>query len=776
MVDVTDELFASLKSITNNKVVQSPFFDLLEGTRAVEVNNEKLDTGLIPLTDADLSFDSSAGQPSGLVIGVMNRLLVLYLSWINKWSLSVTVLSCRYVQSLLENNMTNVGKFKLVTFVNGRLPKTTTGSELRIEHLLVNKVLRSFVAGICKFIGITLEVGLNVLYEEEDLITRSMDLDFLSKVTTEEIIGDIDSAIAWITAQSSSDHDFAIMKDYLLIVRGLLSVQSVLGISVALFQPTPSFDVNFIKELAEDFGKMHQNIKASKDKYEKTPEGSFSRFVQLDLNNKSIPSEMHSLPVEEVYGNFQRMLMGIHQFVVDSYTINNFNQLDNYLRYNIAYDINVGKLNVVARGLFQLYLIRDDKSIMGSEENLASLAIKYMENLTCFDSVLLRPHEWSHSSKSPEPSMSPYLAQYEQLLSDIESGIFLHLTTFASNRCRQRQLMNRNILVWDTIQVAAENFEVGIYNEFGITDPVYLMDGTQRVADEPLLCISSFVYYIKLQTMLEMALSGFELDLYKPFEISQMYWYISYLAQLIIEHLEVRVNRINRLKTYAISTVLPQRVKQGLVSQKKAHKIQEEEKSKFVLPALSSIDRYNNEGLVKQYKGLQLMCDAVRMQFVIFDALGIKSPQRKILTSRKALFGLRMKPWSSIGVPALPTFEQYETSMLTSFLDDTKFATREAKYAKIAAILKVISAKFAESRKMHDAAALFAKNSGNFVESSSGPEWLQKLSKTCVLYAIGANSLVKLVQQPGFEGSEYLVKAESGYHMYFPKFTVKKKE
>lgn len=776
LVDVTDELFASLKSITNNKVVQSPFFDLLEGTRAVEVNNEKLDTGLIPLTDADLSFDPSSGQSAELVIGVMNRLIVLYLSWINKWSLSVTVLSCRYAQTLLENYMANPERFSNVTLINGRLPNTMNGHELTIEHILVNKVLRSFVGGLCKFIGITLEVGLSVLYEEEDLITRSMDLDFLSKVSAEEIIDDIDSSIEWIQAQNSENLEFTIMKDYLFIVKGLLNVRTVLAIPVDLFLPKVSFDVNFIEDLAQNFGTMFKTISTSENKYEKTPEGSFSRFVQLDLNNKSIPSELHALPVEEVYKGFEKMLRGIYDFVIDSYKISNFNQLDNYLKYNIAYDISEGKLNVFARGLFQLYLIRDDKSIMGSDENLSSLSIKYMENLSCFDSKILQQHKWDGFKNGTEATRAASLTQYEQLLTDIESGIFLHLTTFASNRCRQRQLMNRSILVWDTIQVAAENFEVGMYNEFGISDPVYLMDGTQRVVDEPLLAISSFVYYIKLQTMMEVALSGFELDLYKPFEISQMYWYISYLAQLIIEHLEVRVNRINRLKMYHITTVLPQRISLGLASQRKALKMEEAELKQFVLPALTSIDRYNNDGLVKLYKGLQLMSEAVRMQFVIFEALGINSQQKKILTSRKALFGLRMKPWSSIGVPALPTFEQFETSMLSKFLDDENFATKEEKYAKVAAILKVISGKLAESRKMHDAVAVFAKNSGNFVGSTSAPEWHQKLSKTCVLYAIVTNSLAKLVQQPGFDGKAYVLKVDPGYHMYFPKFTVKKRD
>ena len=53
-----------------------------------------------------------------------------------------------------------------------------------------------------------------------------------------------------------------------------------------------------------------------------------------------------------------------------------------------------------------------------------------------------------------------------------------------------------------------------------------------------LVSVSSYVYFGKMQLMLELLLNGLSLDLYKPFEMYLIYWYADYLILNIIEHLE----------------------------------------------------------------------------------------------------------------------------------------------------------------------------------------------------------------------------------------------
>ena len=103
MIDITKEIFVSLESITNNKVVKSPYFELLEGTRAFEVLNPRLDTGLIELTPEEITFDCSKPQEVNVIINIQTKLLSNLVNWLESNSLPVTVLSCRYVQTLLVN-------------------------------------------------------------------------------------------------------------------------------------------------------------------------------------------------------------------------------------------------------------------------------------------------------------------------------------------------------------------------------------------------------------------------------------------------------------------------------------------------------------------------------------------------------------------------------------------------------------------------------------------------------------------------------------------------
>ena len=198
-VDITGEFFESVRTIHDNKVVQSPLFNLLEGTRAVEIGNKKLDTGLIPLSEIDYNFDTSCPQDVDKVIGIINGLVRLYTSWLNNSSLPVTVMSCRYVQTLLENYQ---GSLNDCTFENKRLPKQENYDKNSVEWKLVHKVLNSFILGLVKFVGISLHIAFNTLYEEEDLTTRNMDLDFLTDIPSEFIVKKINESIHWLNQES----------------------------------------------------------------------------------------------------------------------------------------------------------------------------------------------------------------------------------------------------------------------------------------------------------------------------------------------------------------------------------------------------------------------------------------------------------------------------------------------------------------------------------------------------------------------------------------------
>ncbi|KAM9915221.1 hypothetical protein OXX80_014205, partial [Metschnikowia pulcherrima] len=103
----------------DGKIVATSNFDMLEGARALEMGNARLDTGLLKLTKAELSFDSSKGQPLSAVVSTMNKLFISYMSWLEGSSLSVTILSCRYVLDFLQSYR-RCRQVKLSSFIEPR--------------------------------------------------------------------------------------------------------------------------------------------------------------------------------------------------------------------------------------------------------------------------------------------------------------------------------------------------------------------------------------------------------------------------------------------------------------------------------------------------------------------------------------------------------------------------------------------------------------------------------------------------------------------------------
>lgn len=786
-----------MEVIKDNHVVQSPLFNMLEGARALEVSNKRLDTGLIALSEDELKFDTYKPQKASSVIGVMNQLVILYMSWLNNSSLPVTVLSCRYVQTFLENYLKHGGDLKKTTFRNERLYGSVPNDDESFEHKLTNMVLRSFVMGLCKIIGFTLTVGMNVLYEEEDLTTRSMDFDYLISIPYETIMYEINNSILWINSQTGKDEkELELIVQYLRLLQGILSLLSLFVIPINIFnEERPQLiehDCKFIKESLQLIQTIKSTIESSK--YE-APAGVFSMFVQLDCNNPSIPNEIYCLPADEAYTNLTNCFERLLEFIRKLSHIDNFNQLINFLKFDVSQEIDEN-YSVLARGLFQLFFIRDDRSIVGSStENITSLTMKYMENFCCLNSNIIRPDYWNSIGGNEDQiatTKTNIMDQLNKLLGDVEAGIHHLILIPGNNRCRQRQLLSRAILIWDTLQASLENLEVELWNNHQIGDKLYNFNEYTKDYEEDeqdlSLSITSFIYYMKLEVMMEVALSGFELDLYKDFEFGQMYWYLWYLSQLMTEHLSTRVDKIQSLKIHYIKNVIPKRLKKLKAGSKKQNlKNYQQYCNTQVLPILEIQSQYNKEYLIPINQAMNLLCDSIRYSFIIYDALKliqIGNVKTSKFVNQKLLFNLRMKPWSSVGVPTLPTYEQYLNSISTEFLN--KYNSESLKLNQIKDILKVIVNKVNQAKEIYNQILKLIESNplikSQIISESNSKlnqvnitKWYQSLAKTCVFQSIQLTNLIKTLQEPNFNANDYRIHIQPGYHKYFPQISVIKK-
>ena len=205
-----------------------------------------------------------------------------------------------------------------------------------------------------------------------------------------------------------------------------------------------------------------------------------------------------------------------------------------------------------ARG-FQLYFIRDNKSIFGSNNvNLPNLVIDWIENVIGKSTIMLGKFE-NNLSQIKDNVKAEIIKVHNANLNDLESGMYHYLTTFASNPCRLQQLLSKGLVLWDTLQVGWESFEYEMHKTYGVGDGF--------ATGELSISVTSYVYFGKMQLMLELLLNGLSLDLYKSFEMYLIYWYADYLILNIIEHLENRVSQILLEKINHLETNIPKKSK-----------------------------------------------------------------------------------------------------------------------------------------------------------------------------------------------------------------------
>ncbi|EGV63160.1 hypothetical protein CANTEDRAFT_134993 [Yamadazyma tenuis ATCC 10573] len=373
----------------------------------------------------------------------------------------------------------------------------------------------------------------------------------------------------------------------------------------------------------------------------------------------------------------------------------------------------VNEYHVINKGIFQLFLIREDQSILGSVYHLSDLTLDLMNHVNVFNCNVSNPKTWNLNNADTELVMDAL----SQLLKDLEAGVYQNLTVYANNRCRQRQLINKNLLVWDSLQVQSENFEMEIYNNYKIGDK--LSD-----TDENALPISSFIYSTKLELMIEFLLIGIELELYREFEIYSIYWYINYLTKVYINHSTERLLKFNK---YKISKIVAKKKK----SKNKQELEQKREKLTKINEALQhKIDYW--KGFQRLINSVCLLLNYLQNQKMIkFDDL-----TANFITSFESLFRLRFKPFESIGVPSQLTFAQYSSSFASDVSQD-----------EVINSLNMAKEALVEYNKS--------------VTNDNEKQWISSLVKTCFSYILE------------LKGGKNVFEVSPGYNTYFPKFTAK---
>lgn len=653
------------------KVEASPYFDMLEGTRALEIGNKSLDTGLIELLTDEINFECSQGRPLLEVAAIMNSMIRSLVPWLDGLSLLVTVLSSRYMYDLLTNFKRNY-KVEEADFINRRLHPEGLSLPDTEESAYVNIVLRGFVITLAKSLSVFLKIALDVLYEEEDMTTRSMDLSYFCTTPYEFIYPVLEEAIKYLEMRPNAPSQNACLI-HLELVKRMLKISFSMNDSVELFKSNPPANVNYLQEAV----KFLSDLK--KETFVEISDLLVSRFVQVDCNNRHIPSPNIFVTQEEASNRLITIFQAIEKILHTFSKFKNSSQLLTYLEYNVGAKMSRNS-SAVVRGFFQLYFIRDDKSIAGLEETVSNFGIRCMESICLVANSVMSPEKWNlESTSDPELVKNECLQKISHLLDDFDAAFYQKLNVFGNNRCRQRQLLTRNLVTWDSLQFNSENTEVHLFR-YGIGDRI----SQQGSVDQPALSISSYIYYVKLSMMIEVVLSGFEHELYRASEAHIMYWYAGELYAHVHQHLSGRLRDINVFKLAWIHNI-PKRVKKAKGAKKDALRVQHQQLVAEAVPILQENIALIEAHLTPLSMLHYYLCRGVSMAIQVLQCLLEPLNAASQLESDEKMYRLRMKPFSSIGTPELPTYARFrEANNIGLTLNDLEGQARTLTMLNIA--------------------------------------------------------------------------------------------
>ncbi|CAI4927612.1 ANL_HP_G0073960.mRNA.1.CDS.1 [Saccharomyces cerevisiae] len=605
LVDVTslfDELCSKLKP---EAIVKDPRFDLFEGTHSLEVNNSKLDSSLIELTAEEIEFDVNVAYdpPLASVTAIADRLLRCVISWLNDYqTLPTTVLSCRYTESLLSS------------LVKG----TTAGSSWCTGNILYDKVLGSCILGVCyltKFVQKLLSAG--IVFEEEDLNFNNMGFNTFDNLPGQDVvINSLTESLQILEAYSDDSLHLTMLKHILKIIICLVHLEDHLT-----DYSTKTSHLDELIENANSVNGIFPQLQLS------PPKGAFSTYIQKHRSNKFPPRKITKLPTD--YSGFITLANDVKTILL-------VDKAESALEtYQFAKFFNkLEQRHVIARILFPLFFIRDDRTVLGK----FSYTQFYLLHVKEFSAQTPSEFESSIGNELIQESSNLLLEWYQNC---------------SQNTCRYRQGFNRQLILWDSLQAQFESVNSQVY--------------------------CSWTYFMKLSSMIEFSLKGFDLDIYKPFEAYSMFWYVYYLSHHLETFLKDSQNDIES-NINAIHS-MNKKLKKLKAGEKKD---QLRLKYRFAMDnemeQLQATKQFLNY-LLKEINITKSLCLIEVFQFAILKSFGLidnKDSTPSKFSNERLIHNLRFKPFNSIGVPELPEYEVFQQT-LKDFVIEEKGAAFDIK-------------------------------------------------------------------------------------------------
>lgn len=282
------------------------------------------------------------------------------------------------------------------------------------------------------------------------------------------------------------------------------------------------------------------------------------------------------------------------------------------------------------------------------------------------------------------------------------------------NRSRSRRMMCHLIQEWERVQMDVEEIDALVQTTADSIpgNPALAKgaDSGEGGASGLSLPLSSWAFLYKIRLMEWVVQLGFELEIYQPDELAGMYWYLCYLSKRRVQHAE-------RIRSFTLRSLGALRQNGGTITP--------EQETAYTRSLL-----YLRASLLGASVTWEL-ADALSCIYAALQRMGLlKVPSRPYGTD-ELRYELRMKPFATIGLPALPSFEMFK-------------AEAEQANNNVAAILKYAEQALGGAKKGCEAMTRFSPDEAFAVGSHA--RWLastKNMHKSVIFASLAVAALKK---------------------------------
>lgn len=650
--DVTSEFFRAIDEIAVGDIVKSPIFPLLHGTHALEIGNTRLDSYILPEVEyqrGQLTQDQVLGISTGLV-----RALACWLG--DNVSLSNTLLGYQPLCDILDkyalkHNLDFIGR---------------SGSW--------DDICDCIVVGVIGCVNVTLDFALQgVVYEDEDITTRTMDLDWFVQLPTQSVLDVLNRVSEW-TDNKTILKIVAILNCWINF-KFLINVQ---------YKNDPSVLKPWLSQISTSLADIEYLTSITDLGTE--PENCFNTNALRKYNNYIPPKPVVKVEWLKALENMKEMFEDTIDVLEITSNFSSMLQLKEWLlylankRHQHSQDEVLG-LHVVPRMLLQLFLIRNDESIIGDEDYLLNNLIwDYIKQFTMANSPL-------------DINFEDQISHAEAVVMNLKVTLNQLITGVSQNPSRQRQILTKNVLFWDKFQSEFPQLEF----DFNKVLPDVNIEN-----QKPLMPLTSFIYFEKLEKMIHVILQDIELNLLKDVrELTNGYFVLIFFIDHILNH----INGMSQLYEYRKRQLesYPKKLKK-LNGQKRNHLKSEYEhcQRNFVI-----IEQTLQYWIYKSnfYKVLKCIAEIKLTTCQVLSSIGYGElpPLAAKRVSKESLYHLQWKNFNSIADPSIPQFKQLDDS-LKSFSKSFEQLVKEDKISRVNMLVdnhaKIVSSLITENESI----------------------------------------------------------------------------